>query len=127
MRTTRGEPPLTPKVFISYRHVMPDEDCALQLCALLERESFDVFIDKRILVGRQWVEEGGCRLKRRKGVHFARRLRQAVAAHERGERSTAEIGSMVRGWINHVRHGRTLGLRRVVLATCRVNARQGTS
>ncbi len=44
-------------VFISYRHVMPDEDCAGQLCTLLEREGFDVFIDERILVGQKWVDE----------------------------------------------------------------------
>ena len=46
-----------PKVFVSYRHVAPDEECALQLCAFLEREGFDVFIDKRIHVGQRWVEE----------------------------------------------------------------------
>lgn len=60
------------------------------------------------------------RLKRRKGVHFARRLRAAVAAHARGGRSTAEIGAMVRGWVNHVRHGSTHGLRRAVLARVRL-------
>ena len=46
-----------PKVFISYRHVAPDEDCAVQLCTFLEREAFEVFLDKRILVGQKWVEE----------------------------------------------------------------------
>src|SRR5687767_8215488 len=46
-----------PKIFISYRHITPDEDCATQLCALLEGERFDVFIDKRILVGQKWVQE----------------------------------------------------------------------
>lgn len=65
------------------------------------------------------------RLKRRKGIYFARRLRAAVAAHARGRCSTAEIGTMVRGWVNHVRHGNTFGLRRAVLSTCRLGARPG--
>jgi hypothetical protein len=45
------------KVFISYRHVPPDEDCAIQLGSFLESEGFDVFLDNRILVGQKWVEE----------------------------------------------------------------------
>ena len=60
------------------------------------------------------------RVKRRKGIHFARRLRAAVAAHTRGQRSTVEVGAMVRGWVNHVRHGSTYGLRRAVLSTVRL-------
>lgn len=60
------------------------------------------------------------RLKRRKGVYFARRLRAAVSAHARGQRSTTDVGAMVRGWVNHVRHGSTLGLRRAVLSTVRL-------
>jgi hypothetical protein len=46
-----------PKIFISYRHTSPDEDCAARLCELLESERFDVFTDKRILVGQKWVQE----------------------------------------------------------------------
>jgi tRNA A-37 threonylcarbamoyl transferase component Bud32 len=53
----RPRPVGMPKVFISYRQIMPDEDCAVRLGAFLEREGFDVFIDKRILVGQNWVEE----------------------------------------------------------------------
>ena len=60
------------------------------------------------------------RLKRRKGIHFVRRLRRAVADHARGRCSTAEISAMVRGWVNHVRHASTYGLRRAVLSTCRL-------
>lgn len=57
------------------------------------------------------------RLKRRKGVHFARRLRAAVAAHARGQRSTAEVCAMALGWVNHLRHASTYGLRRAVLSS----------
>lgn len=59
------------------------------------------------------------RLKRRKGIHFTRRLRSAVVAHAAGRRSTSEVSAMVRGWINHVRHADTYGLRRAVLSACR--------
>jgi len=45
------------RVFISYRHVAPDEECAAQLGSFLENEGFEVFLDQRILVGRKWVEE----------------------------------------------------------------------
>ena len=60
-----------------------------------------------------------CRLKRRKGIHFARRLRRAVEARARGQMSTSQVGAMVRGWVNHVKHADTWGLRRAVLgSTC---------
>lgn len=45
------------QVFISYRHVPPDEQLAEQLCAYLEGQGLRVFVDKQIRVGRDWVEE----------------------------------------------------------------------
>lgn len=45
------------KVFISYRHVQPDENLADECCAFFEREGFMVFVDKRILAGQRWAEE----------------------------------------------------------------------
>ena len=45
------------KVFISYRHVQPDEALANQLASFLEANQFEVFIDKKILTGQKWVEE----------------------------------------------------------------------
>ena len=62
----------------------------------------------------------GRRLKRRKGVYFARRLREEVSEYSRGRRSVAQVSAMVRGWISHVSHGRTLGLRRAVLRQVRL-------
>src|SRR5262245_45459581 len=46
-----------PKVFVSYRHVRPDEDLARDLSVAFEREGFEVFVDQKILAGRRWVEE----------------------------------------------------------------------
>ena len=55
------------------------------------------------------------RLKRRKGVHFQRRLRGLFAACEAGEISLAKVTASVQGWVNHARYGNTVGLRKAVL------------
>jgi hypothetical protein len=46
-----------PKVFISYRHVDPDQRLAAELAAYLESASFQVFVDTKIKIGREWVEQ----------------------------------------------------------------------
>ncbi len=45
------------QVFLSYRRVEPDQGLAEALCSYLEERGLRVFIDKRIQVGRIWVEE----------------------------------------------------------------------
>jgi RNA-directed DNA polymerase len=50
-------------------------------------------------------------LKRRKGVAYARRLRQIVYSGDAGK-----VRASVQGWINHARYGDTYGLRKAVLA-----------
>lgn len=60
------------------------------------------------------------RLKRRKGVHFQRKLRQLVAAVEAGEEELATLNATVRGWVEHVRHGNTVGLRKAILGKIRL-------
>ncbi|HEX7183095.1 MAG TPA: AAA-like domain-containing protein [Thermoanaerobaculia bacterium] len=45
------------QVFLSYLHVLPDEQLAERLCAFLEERGLRVFIDKRIQVGLDWVAE----------------------------------------------------------------------
>jgi hypothetical protein len=54
-------------------------------------------------------------LKRRKGIHFRRRLKQLIAAFEAGEIPLETISASVQGWVNHVRYGNTVGLRKAVL------------
>lgn len=44
------------RVFISYRHVSPDEELAGYLNDLLSEKGYRVFIDRRLLVGDRWVE-----------------------------------------------------------------------
>jgi hypothetical protein len=56
------------------------------------------------------------RLKRRKGIQFCRRLRAMLAALDQGALDVEAVGASVRGWQNHVRHGNTVGLQKVLLA-----------
>lgn len=45
------------QVFISYRHISPDQDLAGFLEGYLKSRGLDVFIDTQMLVGDKWVEE----------------------------------------------------------------------
>lgn len=55
------------------------------------------------------------RLKRRKAIHFARRLRGLAVAAAAGEVPLTRLSASVRGWVNHARYGNTVGLRKAVL------------
>jgi hypothetical protein len=51
-------------------------------------------------------------------VRYAhRRLRFRLAAYHTGETSFAELDASIQGWINHVGHSDSWGLRRHVLDT----------
>jgi hypothetical protein len=56
-------------------------------------------------------------VKARKVRHSHRRLRSRLAAYHAGEISFAEWDASVQGWINHVAHADSWGLRRHVLET----------
>ncbi len=55
------------------------------------------------------------RLKRRKGIYYRRRLWQLIVAYEAGLIPLDVLTASVRGWINHVRYGNTVGLRKAIL------------
>jgi hypothetical protein len=55
------------------------------------------------------------RLKRRKGVAFARRLRSLAGRYTGGQITLDRATASVRGWVNHVRYGNTIGLRKTLL------------
>lgn len=55
------------------------------------------------------------RLKRRKGIYFQRKLRAMMTAHYAGETPLSSVTASVQGWVNHVRYGNTVGLRKAVL------------
>jgi hypothetical protein len=45
------------QVFISYKHLSPDQDLAGFLEGYLRGQRLDVLIDTQMLVGDKWVEE----------------------------------------------------------------------
>jgi RNA-directed DNA polymerase len=55
------------------------------------------------------------RLKQRKGIYFRRKLRAMIAAHCAGDLELVRISASVQGWVNYVRYGNTVGLRKAVL------------
>lgn len=56
------------QVFVSYSHVSPDRDLAAKLSRSLEANGFDVFIDSKIRLGQNWVEQIDVQL--RSSTHF---------------------------------------------------------
>lgn len=55
------------------------------------------------------------RVKRRKVIHFRRKLRRSVRDYASGNIPFAKLDAMIKGWANHVRYADTLGLRRSIL------------
>lgn len=55
--TLTKRPSTMKRVFISYRHVKPDEDLALTLEKALADDGCQVFVDRRMLVGTEWAAE----------------------------------------------------------------------
>jgi RNA-directed DNA polymerase len=55
------------------------------------------------------------RLKRRVGIAFRRRLHRRLAQCVAGEIAPDQLSASILGWIEHVRHGDTWGLRRSLL------------
>jgi hypothetical protein len=57
------------------------------------------------------------RLRRRAVVRFWQRYRSRLQAYGAGELDRSQLDAMVHGWIGHVQHGNTYGLRKAVLRT----------
>jgi hypothetical protein len=55
------------------------------------------------------------RLKRRKVIHYRRRLKEMLCAYSDGTLPADRVAASILGWINHARYGDTWGLRRAVL------------
>ena len=62
------------------------------------------------------VEPGRVRVKARKVRHTTRHLQARYRAWRHGRISFGEFDASVQGWLNHVRHVNSLGLRAPVLA-----------
>lgn len=50
-----------------------------------------------------------------KDVHFRRQLTRLLTAWRAGDLPVTRVTASVRGWVNHVRYGNTVGLRKAVL------------
>ncbi len=60
------------------------------------------------------------RLKRRKGVQFRRRLAALAERYKGGQAAAQQVHASVLGWVNHVRYGNTIGLRKAILGRIRL-------
>jgi retron-type reverse transcriptase len=56
------------------------------------------------------------RLKRRKGIHFRRKLRRLLRRWAEGETTFKQVDASVKGWVNHLRYANTIGLRKALLS-----------
>jgi RNA-directed DNA polymerase len=56
------------------------------------------------------------RLKRGRGIAFARRLRRMMAQYRERAISLDQVTASVQGWINHTRFANTVGLRQAILS-----------
>ena len=60
------------------------------------------------------------RLKRRKGVHFQRKLWMLLAQCQAGEIPVSSVTTSVRSWVNHASYANTVGLRKATLSRIRL-------
>jgi retron-type reverse transcriptase len=67
----------------------------------------------------------GRRLKRRKGIHFVRKLRALLGRCAAGEIPVSAVTASVRSWVSHASHGNTVGLRKAVLGGIRLRPSMG--
>jgi retron-type reverse transcriptase len=57
------------------------------------------------------------RLKRRKGIHYQRKLKGLLESYKAGGIEFEKVHASVQGWVNHVRYGDTWGLRRAIFSS----------
>jgi hypothetical protein len=66
------------------------------------------------------------RLKRRRGVAYARKLQSLAEDYADGRLSLDQVTASVQGWVNHARYGDTWGLRRALLTATPIPRRMHT-
>ncbi|MEI7990603.1 MAG: reverse transcriptase/maturase family protein [Chloroflexota bacterium] len=57
------------------------------------------------------------RLKRRRGIYFARKFRRLLLSYSLGDIPLSDVNASVKGWVNHVRYANTIGLRKALFAS----------
>jgi len=90
-----------PKIFISYRHVEPDQNLAQFLVDCFQRSGLDVFIDTQMLTGTRWIDEieGQLRsadffvvLLSKESIRSAMVRKEVSLAHELSQLSGSHFG-----------------------------------
>ncbi len=76
-----------PQVFISYAHSNPDQQLAGELAGFLDANGFAVFVDSKIGLGEDWVEQIDTQLRR--SEHFVVLLSAASVASDMVRREVA--------------------------------------
>jgi retron-type reverse transcriptase len=64
------------------------------------------------------------RLKARKGFHFRRKLSRRMLEQRSKRTGWSRVNASVQGWVNHVRYGNTIGLRKAIFRDCRSQAKR---
>jgi hypothetical protein len=62
------------------------------------------------------------RLKRRKGIHYQRKLHGLLHSYSQGEITLESVHASVQGWVNHVRYANTIGLRKAIFGDMIIHA-----
>jgi len=65
------------------------------------------------------------RLKHQKGLYYQRKLRKMVSAYAVGNLSLTDLDASVQGWVNHIRYGNTVGLRKAMLSSFLLGGKDG--
>ena len=65
------------------------------------------------------------RLKHQKGLYYQRKLHGMVSAYANGNLSLDEMTASVQGWVNHIRYGNTVGLRKAILSSFLLGGKHG--
>ena len=66
------------------------------------------------------------RLKGRKAVHAGRQLRRLACDYAQGHCEIPRVTASVQGWVNHVRYGNSVGLRKKLLRGVVLHRRRAT-
>lgn len=102
------------RALLDWRQAIIDRMAALRLTLHEERaQVFPTETGIPFLGFRVYPEHR--RVKRRKVVHFRRKLRRQLEEYSTGGVSLSKLNASLQGWVNHVRYGDTWGLRRAVL------------
>ncbi|MCD4673990.1 MAG: RNA-directed DNA polymerase [Anaerolineaceae bacterium] len=104
----------SPQMLLGWLAAIEDKMASLRLRLHTESARINAVADGIPFLGFR-IYPDHRRLKRRKVVHYRRKLRRLVVEAGESEEKQAHLKASVAGWINHAAHGDSYGLRRSVL------------